>query len=93
MNSQTISLVRFPLAFAVVFIHCQGEVMRVTNWSEATVMDAYYTFKLIISSGIAQVAVPMFFFISGFLFFNWCRSYCGTCCVFHSRCWSCMAKV
>lgn len=70
MNSQTISLVRFPLAFAVVFIHCQGEVMRVTNWSEATVMDAYYTFKLIISSGIAQVAVPMFFFISGFLFFN-----------------------
>ena len=68
--SKTISFLRFPLIVGVVFIHsnilvvnAQGTVMRFDKWPfVAFVMNLF-------SSVFADVCVPLFFFISGFLFF------------------------
>lgn len=68
--SKTISYLRFPLIVGVVFIHSnilvvkiQGEVIRFDYWPFVTfIMNLF-------SSVFADVCVPLFFFISGFLFF------------------------
>ena len=68
--SKTISFLRFPLIVGVVFIHSnilvvkiQGEMIRFDNWPFVTfIMNLF-------STVFADVCVPLFFFISGFLFF------------------------
>lgn len=60
IESKAMSWLRFPLAAFVVFIH--------TDYSTDGSNLAYYIGTLL-SNGIAQVAVPTFFFISGYLFF------------------------
>ena len=68
--SKTISYLRFPLIVGVVFIHSnilvvkiQGEMIRFDNWPFVTfIMNLF-------STVFADVCVPLFFFISGFLFF------------------------
>lgn len=71
LDLETIDFLRFPLAIAVVFIH----------WNPISVIDLSYTFTTkssfpiydlihyIISEEIARIAVPLFFFMSGYLFF------------------------
>lgn len=68
--SQTISFLRFPLIVGVVFIHnkmaeinIQGKVISYDTWPWLT-----YTMDFF-SSVLPTISVPLFFFISGFLFF------------------------
>lgn len=62
---------RFPLIVAVVFIHSNpGDI--VFNGQSAVVnynLSVYEGIRYFISGIVARVAVPAFFFISGFLFF------------------------
>ncbi len=69
-NSQIISLLRFPLTFLVVVIHCRGALIPISDWSNLTGLDFYHIVKVFFSDGVAQIGVPTFFFISGYLFFH-----------------------
>lgn len=85
MNKDTdvIKILRFPLAILVVFIHSyivvDGFHISQVNYCELTGRDIYSLFCISISHVLAQVAVPMFFFISGYLFYlnyqqwNWAK--------------------
>ena len=66
----TIGLLRFPLTFSVVMIHCRGSIGDGIQWDSMTGMDAYYLLKVSLSGVLFTAAVPVFFFISGFLFFR-----------------------
>lgn len=62
-NSQTskvLEIMRFPLAALIVFIH--------TSYSSDKSDTSYYIGNFI-SNSVANIAVPTFFFISGYLFF------------------------
>ena len=68
--SQTISYLRFPLIVGVVFIHSnilvlnvQGTILRYDSWPVVAFVINLF------SSVFAGICVPLFFFISGFLFF------------------------
>jgi fucose 4-O-acetylase-like acetyltransferase len=56
-----LSWLRYPLALLIVFIHTGYPTDNPTE-------PAYYIGKLL-SEGVAVIAVPTFFFISGYLFF------------------------
>ncbi len=71
--SKTISNLRFPLAVMVVYVHFFGA--KINNENE--LLSPYYTFdslyniiRVYISYGLCQIAVPIFFLISGFLFYQ-----------------------
>lgn len=59
-TSKALAILRFPLAALIVFIH--------TSFSPET-SDLSYYIGTLVSLNIASVAVPTFFFISGYLFF------------------------
>ena len=61
-----VTRLRFPLALAVVFIHAMGAAPRWQHASELSLLDAC---KWLFSQTLAGVAVPTFFFLSGYLFF------------------------
>lgn len=70
--SNTISYLRFPLIFAVLIIHTYitdqpsiGGQVLIPSGS----LPVFDTYEYIIRMCIAELAVPVFFFISGFLFF------------------------
>lgn len=63
VQSKTIDFLRFPLTAVVVLLHC---ALSLKNGSSGY----YYYICFIISNGLCRVAVPCFFFFSGFLFFN-----------------------
>lgn len=69
--SKTIMFLRFPLIVSVVFIHAGLE--GVVIGGNVTVHDGqfpiYESVYHVITNEIARVSVPLFFFISGFLFF------------------------
>lgn len=72
MSSERLAILRFPLIVGVVFIHAYGnEVVIFSNNPEGII----YTSNLIdfirnlVSEGIARVAVPLFFLLSGYFFF------------------------
>ena len=63
LQSRTIDWLRFPMAVAVVMLH----------YSTTLMLDATGPLKwlcIIFQEGICRLAVPCFFFISGYLFFN-----------------------
>lgn len=69
--SKTITFLRFPLIVAVVFIHTEmtnvvinGQLM--VGEGQFPVYDWLFH---VISKEVADIAVPLFFFMSGFLFF------------------------
>lgn len=70
--SQTISFLRFPLIVAVVYIHFnisrKGISLHGINYGTDNPDWYFFTINLV-SSVIASIAVPLFFFISGYLFF------------------------
>lgn len=72
LQLQLISFLRFPLIVAVVLIHSNPEDVVfngqfvVTNYN----LSVYETVRYFISEILARLAVPAFFFISGFLFFR-----------------------
>ena len=63
---------RFPLIVFVVYIHSFGKPIDfyAIDFSNPMPMDYYNLFRISISHVLTHIAVPMFFFISGFLFFN-----------------------
>ena len=72
LQSQTISLLRFPLIVAVVMIHSglDDVVVRGVNVTSAVDCPVYRFMETLFVNGFARIAVPLFFFISGFLFFH-----------------------
>lgn len=71
LQSQTIAVLRLPLIVGVVFIHAYMEevVINGVNVIDSVNAPLYNTIAFFISRILANVAVPMFYFISGFLFF------------------------
>lgn len=68
--SNTISYLRFPLIVGVVFIHnnlgtvnIQGTIIEFDQWPIVLYIMNFFSYTL------AGICVPLFFFISGFLFF------------------------
>lgn len=72
LTSKTITALRFPLIVAVVLLHTYiidrpiGEIVYVP----AGKFPGFDWFEYIYREEIANISVPLFFFISGFLFFN-----------------------
>ena len=50
--------------------HCKGEIANNISWQELSWINIYYSVKIFFSGGISFVAVPAFFFITGYLFFR-----------------------
>lgn len=67
-ESQLISRLRFPMTLAVVAQHCMGTAL--IDWNTLGTKDIPGLVKTLVSGCAVQVAVPVFFFISGFLFFQ-----------------------
>ena len=67
-DSQLIKWLRFPLTLGVVCLHCMGNVE--IDWGALGTKDIPGLVKMTMSGCILQIAVPVFFFISGFLFFQ-----------------------
>lgn len=65
LTSRVVSFLRFPLIVAVIFIHCN---LLVKN-PELENLPIFY-FLVYITMKLVCIAVPLFFFISGFLFFK-----------------------
>ncbi|PTP29388.1 acyltransferase family protein [Vibrio splendidus] len=67
MNSnevfRRIQLIRFPLIFFVILLHANVDIKNDSNQLD-------YYIRYLLSDGMASVAVPLFFFISGFLYFR-----------------------
>lgn len=71
--SQVISWLRFPLILLVVFIHCPG-LPELCPWIPITsvhdcMLNIYNVSRSLVNPGLTRIAVPMFFIISGYLFF------------------------
>lgn len=68
--SETIDFLRFPLACMVVLLHLPG---KYTNWSSYSFLDflsfSIYDYLTLMTNIIGQIAVPVFFCISGYLFY------------------------
>lgn len=69
--SKVIEFLRFPLIVCVVFIHNYASHVTVGGVEIGANGDlpVFYYVSNLISQVLARVAVPLFFFISGFLFF------------------------
>lgn len=69
--SQAFDMLRFPMAILVIFLHIDNAphiIVTEYNWGNNMSQSIYY-FSIIFINIIAKVAVPCFFFISGYLFF------------------------
>ncbi len=62
---------RFPLIVGVVFIHCYGKPFdyEALDFSHLSGMDFYNLFRVGISKVLMHICVPIFYLISGYLFF------------------------
>lgn len=71
LQSKTINFLRFPLIIGVVLIHAHITKMTMNGIDifQGNVFPIYDTVSFLFSDVIARIAVPLFFFISGFLFF------------------------
>ncbi len=71
LSSERLSILRFPLIIGVVLIHSAGTTMNFADGSSGSeeLLFFFNFIQNILSDGIARVAVPLFFLMSGFLFF------------------------
>lgn len=69
--SKTITFLRFPLIVAVVFIHIEitNVVINGNLLVEKGEFPVYNLLFHVLSKKVADIAVPLFFFMAGFLFF------------------------
>ncbi len=72
LQSQTISLLRFPMIAAVVLIHSDVSDVVVSGVKLTSGVDlpVYGFMSTLFVNTFARIAVPLFFFISGYLFFK-----------------------
>lgn len=73
LQSQTIDWLRFPLIICVIFIHnatlpADFDVTTI-DWQSLSAGDLFIYMKILFSHVLTHIAVPIFFMISGFLFF------------------------
>ena len=71
LQSATIDFLRFPMAVAVVMIHVNPQVMPL-NEADFPLFSADGLFNVVaigLSHVLARIAVPVFFLLSGMLFF------------------------
>ena len=70
--SERITIIRFPLIVCVVFIHAAGAAVAFSDVTIGldTVPYMVSFVQNLFSHVLARIAVPMFFLISGFLFFR-----------------------
>ena len=70
-GSETINMLRFPLAAFVVILHSFGEKIDVSSLHASGIsgMAIYEYVGILLSNVVTQCAVPIFFFISGYLLF------------------------
>ena len=70
--SSTIDLLRFPLAIMVIFTHMNPHVINLidADFSLFSGHGIYNIVGIVGSHVLTHIAVPTFFLISGFLFFN-----------------------
>ena len=81
LQSHVISYLRFWLIIGVVLIHSSPDkvVIGGADIVDGHNFEIYNTFRYFISEVVARIAVPAFFFISGFLFFYKTESFdCDT---------------
>ena len=78
--SESINMLRFPLAILVVFVHSFGADIDVSELhaSGLTGLAVYDYIRLFFSIVIASSAVPIFFIISGYLLFLKVEEYTKT---------------
>lgn len=71
LQSKTIAFLRFPLIIGVVLIHSKlsDVVIGGVSYTDIDKYPFFSDFSYLFSSVFPAIAVPMFFFISGFLFF------------------------
>lgn len=73
IESNTIDFLRFPLIVLVVMIHAHKTEVTISGVKyiyDLTNFPIYSNMSYLISDIIASLAVPMFYVISGYLFFN-----------------------
>ena len=73
---QAFDLLRFPLIIFVVTVHVFNPGVMEVVGADATSNPIYSNLSMFITAYIQRVAVPIFFFISGYMFFlnaNWSR--------------------
>ncbi|MDR1644697.1 MAG: acyltransferase, partial [Tannerellaceae bacterium] len=71
LQSQVIDFLRFPLIVGVIFIHNSSAIVTIPNetFGNETFLPLHYICSNLFSDVLGRIAVPLFFFISGFLFF------------------------
>lgn len=73
-TSRTISWLRFVLVVMVLWFHVHPDAnpnyLSMEHWTEGTAAQAVYTLLVTASFVICNLSVPLFFFISGYLFFT-----------------------
>lgn len=79
LQSKTISFLRFPLIVGVVLIHSHFEevIINGVDLMKGADFHVYTNISYLFSSIFSAIAVPLFFFISGFLFFYKTTSFSG----------------
>lgn len=79
LQSKTISFLRFPLIVGVVLIHSRFEkvIINGVDLMKGGDLTVYTNISYLFSSIFSAIAVPIFFFISGFLFFYKTTSFSG----------------
>jgi surface polysaccharide O-acyltransferase-like enzyme len=71
--SKRMEILRFPLIVLIVFNHNYASTVRLQQGVEAGVkFNGFWVdfTRFLISQGVAKVAVPLFFIMSGYLFFS-----------------------
>lgn len=66
---KVISVIRFTLIIGVVFIHAHFTEVDGISIYQTSLYPSYTFVSMLLSDVLARIAVPFFFFISGFLFF------------------------
>lgn len=70
VDSRTITLLRLPLALCIIFIHLNLNARgSEICWTDLGTMDVYRIVVCVVKNELANLAVPLFFIISGYLFF------------------------
>ena len=70
-SSLRLNLLRFPLVVLVVFLHAYSSTVGFSD-GEIGVSHSMFIVDLVrnfVSRGVATIAVPVFFLMSGYLFF------------------------